>query len=124
MAYESPTLGIPTWRGMMRPTQKSALTPAEAQLVEIMQRLDFGTIEGLIVHGGQPVLEPRPRVIRDLKFGTRTGARPEAGLVDFALKSSVTDLITALHSLGNVRVSRLEVRHGLPFRMQVEEGGT
>ncbi len=105
----------------MKPPRKSTLLPAQAELVELMQELDFGTIEGLGIQDGLPVLKPRPRVIRDVKFGARKGARPEAGLTDFALKSSVQELMTTLGSLGNSTVRRLEVQHGLPFRMQVEE---
>ena len=105
----------------MKPPRKSTLLPVQAELVELMQELDFGTIEGLIIRNGLPVLKPRPRVIRDVKFGTRKGARPEAGLTDFALKSNVQDLLETFRTLGNATVFRLEVKHGLPFRMLVEE---
>ncbi len=51
----------------MKPPRKSTLLPAQAGLIELMQRLDFGTIEGLVIQDGLPVLKPRPRVIRDVK---------------------------------------------------------
>ncbi len=105
----------------MKPPRKSTLLPVQAELVELMQELDFGTIEGLVIQDGLPVLKPRPRVIRDVKFGARNGARPEAGLTDFALKSNVQDLLATFRTLGNATVRRLEIKHGLPFRMQVEE---
>ena len=105
----------------MKPPRKSTLTPAQAELVELMQQLDFGNIEGLIVQDGQPVLKPRPRIVRDVKFGAGNGCRSEAGLTDFALKSSVQELMDTFSSIGNATVRRLEVKHGLPFRMQVEE---
>ena len=105
----------------MKPPRKSTLLPAQAELVELMQRLDFGNIEGLVIRDGLPVLEPRPRLVRDVKFGAGNGRRSEAGLTDFALKSSVQELMTTFSSLGNATVRRLEIKHGLPFRMQVEE---
>ena len=105
----------------MKPPRKSTLLPAQAELVDLMQQLDFGTIEGLVVRDGLPVMKPRPRIVRDVKFGASNGRRSEAGLTDFALKSSVRELMTTLTSLGNATVRRLEVKHGLPFRMQVEE---
>jgi len=105
----------------MKPPRKSTLLPAQAELVDLMQQLDFGTIEGLVVRDGLPVMKPRPRIVRDVKFGAGNGRRNEAGLTDFALKSSVRELMTTLTSLGNATVRRLEVKHGLPFRMQVEE---
>ncbi len=101
--------------------RKSTLTPAQAQLVELMQKIDFGAIEGLVVRDGLPVLKPRPRIVRDVKVGAGSGSRSVAGLTDFALKSSVQDLMTTLALLGNGSVRRLEIKHGLPFRMQVEE---
>ena len=49
------------------------------------------------------------------------GPRPEADIEDFALKAQVRDLFAHLDALGNGTIRRLEVQHGLPFRMQVEE---
>ena len=97
----------------MKPLRKSTLLPAQAQLVELMQKVDFGTIEGLTVRDGLPLLKPRPRIVRDVKFGAGNGNRSEAGLTDFALKSSVQELMTALAKIGNGTVRRLEIRHGL-----------
>ena len=86
-----------------------------------MQRLGFGTIEHLVVRDGEPVFDPPPRVIREVKFGSENGPRPEADLGDFALKAQVRDLLDHLGSLRNATILRLEVKHGLPFRMEVEE---
>lgn len=105
----------------MKPPRKSTLTPAQADLVELMQNLDFGMIEGLVISSGLPVMKPRPRVVRDVKFGAGNGHRSETGLTDFALKSNVQELMDTFASLGNATVRRLEIKHGLPFRMQVEE---
>ena len=105
----------------MKPPRKSTLLPAQAELVELMQKVDFGIIEGLVIRSGLPVLKPRPRIVRDVKFGAGNGHRNEAGLTDFALKSNVQELMDTFTSLGNATVRRLEVKHGLPFRMQVEE---
>lgn len=77
----------------MKPPRKSTLLPAQAELVELMQQLDFGNVEGLVIRNGLPVLKPRPRLIRDVKFGAGNGRRSESGLTDFALKSSVQELI-------------------------------
>ncbi len=105
----------------MKLPRKSTLLPAQVQLVDLMQEIGFGAIEGLPVRNGLPVLNPRPRIVRDVKFGASNGRRQESGLTDFTLKSSVRELMATLTSLGNATVRRLEVKHGLPFRMQVEE---
>ena len=63
----------------------------------------------------------RPRVVRDVKFGGENGPRPESGLHDFALKAQVRELLEHLDAIGTGTIRTLEVKHGLPFRMQVEE---
>jgi hypothetical protein len=106
---------------MQQPTKSSLSTPW-IQLIEIMQQLGFGRIEQLPVRDGEPVLDPPPKVIRETKFGAVNGPRPEASLEDFALKAQVRELFDHLRSLRNATIRRLEVKHGLPFRMEVEGG--
>jgi len=86
-----------------------------------MQRINFGRIEGLSVRRGQPVLDPPPRVVREIKFGGENGPRPEATKQDFELKALVRDLFAHLEAMGNGVVRCIEIKHGLPFRMTVEE---
>jgi len=100
---------------------KAELTPCRRRLVERMQRLGFGTIENLTIRDGEPVLAPPPRVIRDAKLGGENGPCPGAKSGDFALKAQVTDLLARLDRIGNGTIRCLEVKHGLPFRMQWEE---
>ena len=48
-------------------------------MLELLQRLNFGRLEGLPVRGGEPVLVPPPRAIREYKFGGEKGPRPARG---------------------------------------------
>ena len=100
---------------------KSSLSESQVQLVELMQGINFGRIEGLSVRRGEPVLDPPPRVIREIKFGGENGPRPEVIKTNFALKAQVQDLFTYLEAMGNGVVRCIEIKHGLPFRMTVEE---
>jgi hypothetical protein len=100
---------------------KAGLTPTRRRMLELMQRLNFGRIEDLHVLNGEPVFDPPPRVFRDVKPGRVNGPRPEAGKADFALKVEVIDLFVHLEELGNGVIERIEVQHGLPFRMTFEE---
>lgn len=106
---------------MIESRTKSNLSPARAILVEKMQRLDFGRIEDLTIRDGEPVLDPPPRIIRDVKFRGENGPRRECDLDDFVLKSEVVDLFARFDELGDATIQSLEVQHGLPFRMQLEE---
>ena len=101
---------------------KGALSPARSRLVELMQGLNFGRVEGLVVRNGEPALDPPPRLIREVKFCSENGPRPEAAKENFALKAQVCDLFAQMEAMGNGVIRCLEVKHGLPFKMTIEEG--
>ncbi len=100
---------------------KSSLTPSQQLLLTKMQRINYGRIEGLSVRRGQPVLDPPPRIIHEIKFGGDNGPRPEVAKADFELKAQVRDLFAHLEALGDGVIPCIEIKHGLPFRMIVEE---
>ena len=79
---------------MDRMTQlKKSDLPQEGQsLIELMQSINYGRIEGLAVRRGQPVLAPPPRVVREIKFGGENGRRPEIAKSNFMLRGPVRDL--------------------------------
>jgi hypothetical protein len=104
-----------------RDTTKSSLSQPRAQLIELMQHINFGRIEGIIIRNGEFVLDPRPRVVREIKFCAENGPRPEATKQDFVLKAQVRDFFAQVEALGNGFIHSLEVKHGLPFKMIVEE---
>jgi len=99
----------------------ASLPPAGERLVKLMQEVNFGYVEGLPFRDGEPVFDPPPRVVREVKFCAENGPRPEAGRQDFALKAQVRELFAHLEALGSGVICRLEVKHGLPFRMTVVE---
>ena len=100
---------------------KSTISPARRHLVELMQRINFGRIEGLTIAHGEPSLgEPRPKIFLEVKFGGENGPRPEAAAADFALKSQVVDLFAHFSELQDARIEVLTIKHGLPFGMHVE----
>ncbi len=100
---------------------KAALSPARRRLVELLQQLNFGRVEGLSVLDGDPVFDPPPRVVREVKFGGENGPRPEAAAADFPLKSQLVELFQHFDEIGDGTIDVLEVKHGLPFRMVVAE---
>jgi hypothetical protein len=69
----------------------------------------------------QAAFDPPPRVVREIKFGARNGPRPEAALRDFVLKAQLVEFFACLDTLGDGVIERLEVQHGLPFRVALEE---
>lgn len=100
---------------------KQELPPPHQWLIEQCQRINFGRLEGLVVRAGRPVFDPPPRVVREVKFGSENGPRPEIAKADFALRTQIRELLAQLEALGDGVISTIEIKHGLPFRMIVEE---
>lgn len=105
----------------MSVSSKSSLSPARRRLLELMQSINFGRIEFMDVRDGEPVLDPLPHVVREIKLGGDNGPRPEVAIADFCLKAQVVDLWEKLDELGTGTVVSLEVKHGLPFQIVIPE---
>lgn len=94
---------------------KSSLSPARQQLLGLIQRINFGRVERLVIREGEPVLDPMPVITAEIKFAGENGARLEAGFGDFALKRHHLELFALLDAIGTGELPVLTIRHGLPF---------
>jgi hypothetical protein len=102
---------------MTTDTRMASLPPARRRLLALLQQVNFGRLESLIVVNGQPVFDPPPRLVHEIKFGGENGPRQKLATADFVLKSQVVELMTFFDQLQNGTIDTLEVKHGLPFRM-------
>lgn len=100
-------------------TQKIALSQADKDLVDLMYEIYYGSIENLSIRGGQPVLHPAPRILRDVRLGRRESKRPVRSRQDFTLKAQHIDLLQQFKELGDGIIVRIDVQAGLPFRIRV-----
>ncbi len=91
------------------------------RLLRVMQAVDFGRITVHVRHG-EPDLHERWHTRRTVKLaGGENRPRPEAALTDFELCREQEALLDALkHVRDGARVS-VEVRHGLPFLVEIEQ---
>ncbi|HEY8506671.1 MAG TPA: hypothetical protein VIL46_18960 [Gemmataceae bacterium] len=120
MRRQSPRLDRPG-RAAPREITKGSLSPARQHLLERMQSIWFGKIERLVVRGGDPVLDPPPRFVRETKFGA-AGSRPvRLPVGDYVVKEQVAEFITYLDRMRDGVIDVLEVWNGLPARAQVTE---
>lgn len=103
------------------PQMKSGLSLSRRQLVELMQDINFGRLESLRVSNADPLLDPMPGIIREVKFGSENGSRLERHADDFALKSQVVEMFDYLDRIRDCHIELLEIKHGLPFRMLIRE---
>ncbi|MBP9032479.1 MAG: hypothetical protein KBG29_01210 [Pseudomonadales bacterium] len=92
------------------------------RLIRLMQRINFGRITGLHVHSGRPDFSRPYRAIQTVKLnGCESGPRPETNLADFALCRQQTALLDALACVSDGGCVNVEVRHGLPFLIEIEQ---
>ena len=105
---------------MSVPVTGASLSSSQRRLVELMRRINYGRIEALHVHAGEPVFEPPPRVVRKVKIGGENGPRPETKSQDFTLRKEVVEFFEHLEALGTGVVRCIEIKNGLPFSMDIE----
>jgi hypothetical protein len=101
---------------------KESLSPNHRRLLELLQKVNFGRLESIRFQNGEPLFEPNPIVVREHKFASENGARPEIHASNFQLKQQVVELFEYFDEIRNGVVDVLEVKYGLPFRMLVTEG--
>ena len=101
----------------MLPT-RSSLSANRCRLVDTCSHVGFGRIERLLILGGEPRFDPPTLIITEHKFGADQAAVERAA--DFILKPTVLDLLRVLDRVGDGSIRCLEIRHGLPFRAEIE----
>ncbi len=103
------------------PVKKSALSPARRRLVDLLGSIQFGRIESLAIRDGEPILEPPPRILRTVKLDgeERPSDKLESG--DFVLKKQVVQMLQQFDRLGAGTVVSLDVHHGVPLKMTLED---
>jgi hypothetical protein len=97
------------------------LRPSERRFLAAMQQLGHGRFETIQIREGELVLDPWPVAVRSVKFGTPTSNRPEHPSRAFDLKQEVAQLFEFIRGADAGEIRVLEVRGGLPFRMDVAD---
>jgi hypothetical protein len=89
-------------------------------LVRLCQRLNHGTIEDLEVRHSEPVFDPAPVILKDVKLDADEEPRPELALSDFVVSAEVVRLMSLLDRMDSGNIRHIEIRAGIPRRMLVE----
>jgi hypothetical protein len=103
-----------------RPASTHDLLDSERRFVQAMQDLGFGRFEFLQIRNGELVLDPWPTTVRDVKFGSQEPTPLRLRSAEFELKRQVVELFEYVRSVEAGEIRALEVRHGLPFSMEIE----
>ena len=95
----------------------SQLSASRQALVRLCQDVNFGQIQGLHVRNSDPVWDPTPTVLLEVRLDIEEGPRPEGELPDFKLSSEIQRLMCQLDQLKDGRIEKIEVRGGVPRRL-------
>ena len=106
-----------------RPRSTRDLRPTERRFVTALQQLGYGHFEALKIQHGELVLDPWPTTVRNVKFDAQSSEPTDLAADEFALKQQVAELFDYVRSVDAGEIRALEVRHGLPFSMEIELAG-
>ena len=108
---------------MSRVISTSDLRASERAFVAAMHRLGFGRFESLRISSGELVLDPWPTTVRGVKFAVEEPTASRTPPDEFELKRQVIELVEYVRAVDAGEIRCLEIRHGLPFSMEVELAG-
>jgi hypothetical protein len=102
---------------LSKPLRLSQLSTSRQARVRLCQDINFGQIQGLHVRNSDPVWDPAPTVLSEVRLDIEEAPRPEGELPDFKLSSQIQRLMRRLDQLRDGRIERIEVREGIPRRL-------
>ena len=97
----------------------SQLSEARQLLIRLCQRINFGELRDIQVLDREPVFEAS-QVLVDRRLDGDETARVEAQIPDFELCDEFRRLLDQLDVIDQGRISRIEIRAGLPRRLLFE----
>jgi hypothetical protein len=107
---------------MTTPVATQDLLPSEVVFVAAMQQLGFGRFEFLQIRGCELVLNPGPLTVHHVKFGTPATTAKTSGSTS-ELRQQIAEFFAYVREVDVGEIRCLEVRHGVPFSMEVELAG-
>ena len=98
----------------------SELSRPRQKFVRMCQVVNYGYIEGLEIKDCDPVFDPPPLALVDVKLDSGEGFRHELELSDFMLRNEILRFVAWLDELKNGKIERVEIRGGIPRRIVVK----
>lgn len=99
---------------------KESLSGQRQALLELMEEISFGRIEGLEVRNGEPVLDPPPTVRKLHVFG-KPGNRPPSRPREDCTAQRMAELFGLFDRDRTLVIEELIVDNGLPVRMTLKD---
>jgi hypothetical protein len=95
----------------------SQLSASRQALVRLCQDVKFGQILDLLVKNAEPIWDPSPIILSEVRLDIEEAPRPEGTLPDFRLSSEVRRLMRQLDQIKNGKIAKIEIRDGIPRRL-------
>ena len=95
----------------------SQLSASRQTLMRLCQDVNFGQILDLLVRDAEPIWNPGPTILSEVRLDIEEAPRPEGELPDFKLSSEIQRLMCQLDQLKDGRIEKIEVRGGVPRRL-------
>jgi hypothetical protein len=106
----------------MQTTNFLQLSKPRQALVRLCQSTNYGHVQDLVVREREPIFAgPGPVVLVDIRLDSEERPREELAAGDFALCGEVSRLMSLLDQVENGRISKIEVRGGIPRRITFEK---
>jgi len=99
---------------------KQELPMSHQVVIEMMQAINFGRIEGMIMEAGRPNFYRPYRTVHSVKLtgeGHPPSKRPDG---DFVLREAHVALSELMKGLPDGARLTIDIRHGLPFMAEAE----
>ncbi len=97
----------------------SQLSTSRQALVRLCQAINFGQILGLQVRNAEPIWDPSPTVLSEIKLEIEEAPQLALDLADFKLSSAIRRLMLQLDQIQEGRIEKIEIREGIPRRLMI-----
>jgi hypothetical protein len=79
--------------------------------------VNFGQILSLQVRNAEPIWDPAPTILSEVRLEIEETPRPERDLADFKLSFAIQRLMRQLDYIQEGKIEKVEVREGIPRRL-------
>ena len=97
------------------------LSPHRQRLLALIESVQYGRIERLLIRGKEPVDSPDTRIIRTVKFGKPSSVRSIGSDQDFVLKREIVEFLSYIDRVRDGLILRIEIAAGQPRLLEIEE---
>lgn len=95
------------------------LSQSERRFLAALNELGFRRFESIPIRRGELILDPWPKTVRAVKFGSQILPVHRALQDAFELRAAVREFFEYVRGVEDGEILHLDVRRGLPFLMEV-----